>query len=255
MADHADLRCGSGAVVRRDAPWGDGLAAFAGDRGASRQQVDSAWVAKERIVPRRYDMERRAKAAEETRRRIVASLLDLLVDRRPDQITLDEVADRAGVSLRTLYHHFASRAALLSAALQELAAEVGQHAIGAWAVDLAGPRDALRAYVTGIYEVYEAHRQGFDAILSARGEPEVSETIGRIRATARARVRQVLEAASADLVIPMDEAVALVYVNVLFAPWQTLTRDLGYSTPEATALVCRWLDRTLFRSNGPTLPA
>src|SRR5215212_5939124 len=57
---------------------------------------------KEQAAPRRYRQRRRAQAAEANTERIMQAALDLFVEKPLDQITLAEVAARAGVGLQTL---------------------------------------------------------------------------------------------------------------------------------------------------------
>jgi AcrR family transcriptional regulator len=58
---------------------------------------------------------RTTRKAEETRARIVGAVRDLLVEGSYHESTVEEVADRAGVSRATLYQHFASRLDLVDA--------------------------------------------------------------------------------------------------------------------------------------------
>lgn len=60
--------------------------------------------------------ELRSRQREETRARIVEAVLGVLVDTDPAVIDMSAVADAAGVSLRTLYRYFPSKAELLEAA-------------------------------------------------------------------------------------------------------------------------------------------
>ena len=59
----------------------------------------------------------RARQTELTRDLILEALVDLVVERPLADFSLQDVADRAGVALRTVYRHFASREALLEALL------------------------------------------------------------------------------------------------------------------------------------------
>lgn len=61
-------------------------------------------------------MRARAEAAEETRRRIVEATVALYYERRGPDSTLEEIADRASVTVQTVLRHFGSRAVLLEAA-------------------------------------------------------------------------------------------------------------------------------------------
>lgn len=69
-------------------------------------------------------MRRRADAAAETRHRIIRAVLELHVERFHDQITLDDIAERAGVTVQTVIRHFGSRDALVTAAAEAATNEV-----------------------------------------------------------------------------------------------------------------------------------
>jgi AcrR family transcriptional regulator len=58
---------------------------------------------------RRYPARRRLERGEQTRERIVGAVRALLADGHFHQSTMEEVAERAGVSRATLYQHFRSR--------------------------------------------------------------------------------------------------------------------------------------------------
>jgi AcrR family transcriptional regulator len=73
---------------------------------------------------RRYRMGVRAEATAATRRRILEALVRLGAERFVDEITLDDVADRAGVTVPTVLRHFGSRNGLLAAAAEEIKATV-----------------------------------------------------------------------------------------------------------------------------------
>ena len=62
---------------------------------------------------RAYSSTLRAEQAEQTRDRIVRAAVDLLSEADPGDLSMNEVAARAGVSVRTVYRHFATRDELL----------------------------------------------------------------------------------------------------------------------------------------------
>jgi AcrR family transcriptional regulator len=66
--------------------------------------------------PRPYRMGARAEAAAATGRRILRAVLELHTERFHDQITLEDVAERAGVTAQTVIRRFGSRDRLISAA-------------------------------------------------------------------------------------------------------------------------------------------
>ena len=66
---------------------------------------------------RSYTMGARAEAVAETRRRIVEAFFDLGRERMFPDVSLDDVAAAAGVSVQTILRHFKSRAGLTEATM------------------------------------------------------------------------------------------------------------------------------------------
>jgi len=69
----------------------------------------------ESAVPRPYRMTARARATEETGERILDAVAEVFWERPSDQISLDEVAARAGVTVRTLIRRFGGKQGMLEA--------------------------------------------------------------------------------------------------------------------------------------------
>jgi AcrR family transcriptional regulator len=69
-------------------------------------------------------MRARAEAAAETGRRILRAVLELHTERFHDEITLEDVAERAGVTAQTVIRRFGSRDRLVSAAGEYAATQV-----------------------------------------------------------------------------------------------------------------------------------
>jgi AcrR family transcriptional regulator len=67
------------------------------------------------MAPRNYRMDRRAEAAEATRQRIVAATLQLHGERGVLATSHKDVAERADVSVGTVYHHFPTVDAIVRA--------------------------------------------------------------------------------------------------------------------------------------------
>ena len=93
-------------------------------------------------APRPYHSPLREEQARRTRDLILDALIELLADRRADDITTREIAARAGVPPPTVYRHFPDRTALLegiTARGNELLDEsAGGYAVGS--IDEIGPR-------------------------------------------------------------------------------------------------------------------
>lgn len=58
------------------------------------------------MAQRRYRLGRRAESADETRRRIVTATFDLHAEKGMAATSMKDIAERAGVSVGTVYHHF-----------------------------------------------------------------------------------------------------------------------------------------------------
>jgi AcrR family transcriptional regulator len=65
---------------------------------------------------RTYTMTSRARGVAETRRRVLDATVDLHGERLAADISLDDIAERAGVSVQTVLRHFGSRSGLVEAA-------------------------------------------------------------------------------------------------------------------------------------------
>src|SRR5262245_58594546 len=61
---------------------------------------------KDAMTPRRYKLGRRAETAEETRQRLVTATFELHTEQGVRATSLKQIAERAGVSVGTAYHHF-----------------------------------------------------------------------------------------------------------------------------------------------------
>src|ERR687883_1620896 len=68
---------------------------------------------------RPYRMRARAEAAAETGRRILEATIELYRERFFDQVTLEDIAERAGVTVRTVIRRFGSKERLIEAAAEE----------------------------------------------------------------------------------------------------------------------------------------
>src|SRR5215203_1870400 len=68
---------------------------------------------------RPYRMRARAEAATETGRRILEAVIELHRERFWDQVSLEDIAERAGVTVQTVIRRFGSKERLIEAAAEE----------------------------------------------------------------------------------------------------------------------------------------
>jgi AcrR family transcriptional regulator len=112
------------------------------------------------------DARERADAAR-NRERILCAAARLFAERGADCVSMDEVADAAGVGKGTVFRRFGSRAALAQAVLSEQEAAFQEHLIRGEPPLGPGapPRERLIAFGEGLLEQLERH-----ALLIAAGE-------------------------------------------------------------------------------------
>ncbi len=201
-------------------------------------------------MPRRYAMERRSVATAATRQRIIEAALDEVAAADGEPVTLHAVADRADLSLRTLYNHFANRETLLGAAFSHHAAQT-RAAIEAVTLPDADPAQQLRHVIAAYYGRYETMGARLTALLSLRGFPDLDEQIRSIRAWRRQVVGQVVaRAEETDLLdMPVPAAVALVFTMTSHATWQQLVGELDGGPDAAPDVAWKALNAALFHQN------
>jgi AcrR family transcriptional regulator len=106
-------------------------------------------------MTRKYDMKRRAKRKEETRRRIVEATVELHETVGMARTTISAVAEKAGVERLTVYRHFPDERALFSACSGHWSAANPPPDPASW-TQIADPEERLRSALT---EVYVYHRR------------------------------------------------------------------------------------------------
>ena len=92
---------------------------------------------------RPYRMSARAEAAAETGRRILEATIELHRERFFDQVSLEDIAERAGVTVRTVIRRFGSKERLVEAAAEEAKRQVERQRYRAPVGDIDGAIDNL----------------------------------------------------------------------------------------------------------------
>ncbi|MCU1571291.1 MAG: regulatory protein TetR [Naasia sp.] len=176
---------------------------------------------------RPYTMTARADSAAETAGRIVRALIELVTERVSLEVTLDEVAGRAGVSVQTVLRHFGSRDALLERAMAVGAAEVAE--------ERSFPAGNLEDALGVLLQHYE--RRG-DFVLGMLAHEQRDERIRRVMAPGRVYHRDwvadlfgpaLRTRADADTGFDADETIDLLVVATDVYAWKLLRRDRGLS--------------------------
>ena len=178
------------------------------------------------MTPRQYESVARAEAAQATRDRIVRAAIDLAYERGDIEMTLDEIADRAGTTVRTVLRQFGSRDAVVEAGIELGAAEVAAERID--------PRGDRERSIRLLVEHYEK-RGAFVLRILASELPGAQRVAASGRLVHRAWVQEVF--ATDD-----DERTDLLVVATDVYAWKLLRLDRGLSasvTAQRIATLCR----------------
>jgi AcrR family transcriptional regulator len=182
---------------------------------------------------RPYRMGARAEAAEETRLRILDAVIGLHMERYYDQISLDDVAERAGVTVQTVLRRFGSKDRLIDAASEVARERVSSQRSEAPVGDIAGAVENLVDHYEEWGESTLRLLAQEDLVPAFRKATDVGRTlhyewVERTFAPLLAeRAGEARERLLAELVAVCD---------VYF--WRILSRDLGLSR-EQTELALR----------------
>lgn len=182
---------------------------------------------------RPYRMRARAEAAEETRRRILEAVISLHMERYYDQISLEAVAERAGVTVQTVLRRFGSKDRLIDAATEVARGRVIRQRGEAPVGDVAGA-------VENLVDHYE---EWGDSTLRLLAQEDRVPAFRRATDAGRSMHREWVERTFAPLLDGrsgearerlLAELVAI--CDVYF--WKILRRDLGLGRGQTeTALV------------------
>ena len=177
---------------------------------------------------RSYTMGARAEAVAETRRRIMEALFELGRERMLPDISLDDVAAAAGVSVQTILRHFKSRAGLTEATMDHAIAAVTEERHAP-----VGDVDAAVAVIVGHYE--DRGRTALLMLAQESSNAQVAELTRRGRAMHRTWVRDVF----APFAGPRDPLIDLLVVATDVYTWKLLRIDRRYSRARTERLIHR----------------
>jgi AcrR family transcriptional regulator len=191
-------------------------------------------VRKER---RPYRMEARARAVEATTRRMLEQAFELFTEKPYEDVSLDEVAHRSGVTKRTVLRRFGAKEHLFAAAMDLASQEIRRHRWEAPIGDIAG---AVRNVVDG-YERWGANH--LRLISQEDRIPVVREMVERGRRGHREWVQRTF----APLLKGLGNAarrrrlIGLIAITDVYT-WKLLRLDLGLSQAETERTLTDLID-------------
>ena len=176
---------------------------------------------------RSYRMRARAASVQGTRERILAAADDLFMEQWMDEVSLRDIAARAGVALQTVVRHFGTREGLLEAIADQLRGPAER-------LRFAAPVGDIPAAVSMLVSLYEDRAPRMLRTLAQEDRiPALRPLIQRARDTHHQWIAEVF----APMLPARDPArsrrtVELAAVTDVYM-WKVLRQDHGLS-PEAT---------------------
>jgi AcrR family transcriptional regulator len=162
---------------------------------------------------RKYTMGARAEGVEETERRVVQALVALAAERPFAEITLDDIAAGAGVSVQTVLRRFGSRDALFAVAMDAAMSTV--------AVERRTPPGDVGAAVRTVVDHYEQRGRMSLLLLAQEGHDDVARKATDLgKAFHRGWVRDAFSPATED-----EAVLDLLVVATDVYTWKLLRLD------------------------------
>ena len=169
---------------------------------------------------RSYTMTVRARRVEQTRRQILDAVVTLHAERLAADIALDDVAERAGVSVQTVLRHFGSRAGLVEAAVPHAEREVR--------AERRAPVGDLDQAVRVVVDHYEQRGDGVLLMLAQEAhEPLMARVTEQGRRVHREWVLEVFAPYLPEVGTEREALADLLAVATDVYTWKQLRRDRG----------------------------
>jgi AcrR family transcriptional regulator len=198
---------------------------------------------KSRVATKRvYHQRARAAAAEQTAQRILDAFESRIRESWYDQITLDEVARRAGVTVPTLIRRFGSKEGILGATWKRLEGRVTSR------------RKLLPGDVDGALRVLiEDYEEIGDMVIRALAQEDRFPALKTANDGGRAHHRRWIEATFAPWLDGAARAARQTRVDALVAAtdlyvWKIVRRDMGRSRRQLRILMLQLIEGALAES-------
>jgi AcrR family transcriptional regulator len=187
-------------------------------------------------MARKYEMKRRARRQEETRRRITEAAVELHQALGPANTTISALAERAGVQRLTVYRHFPDERALLSACSSHYKAENPAPDPEPWR-EISDPEDRLRR---ALAETYAYHRRTEPMMSRVLRDAQVYAPVSEVSESYRQhwdRARYVLVTGWGAEDQGLKTLLAALGHALNFWTWRSLVHERGLTDAEATELM------------------
>lgn len=191
---------------------------------------------------RAYRMDTRAAAAAATGQRILQATIDLYIERWLEDLTLDDVAARADVTVQTVLRRFGSKAGLIQAVGESLRQQISNQRNQAPAGDIAGA-------VANLIDHYETTG---DVTIRTLAQEQRHDVLHAFAEEGRAFHRAWVETTFGPLLAgraagDRDDALTkLVVVTDLYV-WKILRRDRGMGRKQTERYVAEMVSAVIGR--------
>jgi AcrR family transcriptional regulator len=202
------------------------------------------------VATRRYKQRQRAEAAEQTRRRIIDAVVERLTLAPSEPVSIERIAEMAGVARSTVYAIFGSRAGLFDAVGLDAAERAG-YAKLLEAVRHPDAREHLRGGIRASVEMYAGYRDVRRALFSMAqlDENAVGGSVRRIEAERTAGMarlaRRLHEQGYLRPGVSVADAENILWVVTSFESFDLLYTDRGLSTDAVAELLIDTAERAL----------
>jgi AcrR family transcriptional regulator len=196
-----------------------------------------------RTSKRSYHQSARAEAAEATAHRIVEAFLTRLMKQWFDEITLDLVAEDAGVTVQTVVRRFGGKEGLLTGAVKVFGDQINARR--------AAPSGQVDELIENLIADYEKTGDAVIRLLALEERHAVLESVLELgRGEHRGWVNTAFAATLASLETSARERTldALVIITDVYT-WKLLRRDMGRSTRETAAAMKNLIQATILQSS------
>jgi AcrR family transcriptional regulator len=175
----------------------------------------------------------RQQQAKQLRAAVLEAVIAKLESTAPDEVSMAEIAQSAGISLRTLYRYFPDRASLLQSAGEHLYASLGVP------VEIAEPEDIASSFTEAARRL--AARPRLARALVRTGSGRVARSA--MRSQRVKAIRAALEPATAGLEADLARrATALITHLCSVASWVSVADESGLSDADAQAAISWGID-------------
>lgn len=191
-------------------------------------------------MKRAYDTSQRDQAKQDTRDRIIDAVVEVVTREGVHAFSVQNVANAAGVALRTVYRHFATREALLEGLDDLLERRVAQSGFMPPPLD---NLDDLPDAIAPMFRMFDASRDAMRAYVV------ISVALGRTVPRFDQRTRKLREQVAKRFpsLAPGDARAAAAMIRLLCSTrsWFHLTTELDLTSDAAAGVVSNTL-RVLF---------